>query len=520
MLEKKDLIYLKEKGIDQEQINNQLNSFKKGFDFVNLVKPAVVGDGINVLSEGDEARFINLYDEASKTKSIVKMVPASGSASRMFKDLFAFMDNYKGSYDEYLSLVQQKGRGSINDFFVNIADAPFYNRLTELIFNDNKSLKTLLEKKNYIEIIEYILTKKKGLNYADTPKGLVDFHIYRDFVRTPFDEHLVEGALYCNNGEISKIHFTISEKYDKLFRARLKKVSKVFEKRFGIKYDVSFSYQESTTDTISINSMGDLVRDNNGDILLRPAGHGALINNMNNLDADLVFVKNIDNVAPDRKNNDTIKYKKIIAGVLIHVQKEIFEDLKILESNNVSDVKLNEISDLVNLLVVADSVKELAMSKSEKIEYYKNILNRPIRVCGMVKNEGEPGGGPFWANLPDGTEKLMIVESAQIDFENPEQDAIVKASTHFNPVDLVCGIKDYKGNKFNLKDFVCKEQGSLSTKFYMGKEIKIQELPGLWNGAMANWNTIFVEVPLSTFTPVKTVFDLFRIEHRNVIKNG
>jgi len=520
MLKQKDLIYLEEKGIDQEQIVNQLNNFKKGFDFVNLVKPALVGDGINIITKGDEARFIDLYDEASKRLDIVKMVPASGSASRMFKDLFSFMENYKGSYSEYLNLVQKRGENSIYDFFENIVDAPFYYRLKEVMFNDNKSLSTFLEKKNYTQIIEYILTKRKGLNYADTPKGLVDFHVYRDFVRTAFDEQLAEGAMYCNNGEVSKIHFTISEKYDKLFNTRLKKVSKVFEKQFGIKYDVSFSYQEPSTDTISVDSTNELVRDNDGNILLRPGGHGALINNMNKLDADIVFVKNIDNVAPDRKKADTIKYKKILAGVLLDVQKEVFEDLNMLENFDISDEKLNEIFEFIRLLITTEPSKEVAISKSEKIEYYKNILNRPLRVCGMVRNEGEPGGGPFWANLPDGTEKLMIVESAQIDIKNPEQAAIVKASTHFNPVDLVCGIKDYKGNKFNLIDFVCKEQGFLSTKSYMGKEIRVQELPGLWNGAMANWNTIFVEVPLSTFTPVKTVFDLFRMEHRNVIKNG
>ncbi len=513
---KEDLKAFKHRDIKPEQIDQQLANFEKGFSHVNLSEPATIGNGIFQIAPEDEDRLNANYEQACQTFEVLKMVPASGSATRMFKDLFHFMENYQGTEEEFLEFVQAKGPGTMHDFFLKLEELPFYTRLSATMWNDGKDIDKMIAKREYNEILRYILTEK-GLNYGNTPKGLVDFHIYRDFVRTAFDEHIVEGALYCNNGKISRLHFTVSEEYMNLFKERLKKITKVFEKMFNVKYEVTFSIQKPSTDTVSITHQGELLRNDEGKLVFRPGGHGALIYNLNELKADIIFIKNIDNVIPDRAKGDTIKYKKLLAGTLVELQQKIFNYLTILDKKPTEE-QLQEIEAFMKQIGYKEAADKSYKDQKERIKHLHQLLDRPIRVCGMVKNEGEPGGGPFWVKTKDGSSRLMIIESAQIDLKDKEQKKIFDHSTHFNPVDLVCGVKNYKGKKFDLEKFIAQDQGFITHKSYKGEDIKVQELPGLWNGAMANWITVFVEVPLTTFTPVKTVFDLFRFEHRNVLK--
>lgn len=513
---KEDLKNFKHREIKAEGIDRQLANFEKGFGYISLSEPATVDNGILRIAPEEEEHLLENYENARKECHMLKMVPASGSATRMFKDLFGFMDTYKGTEEEFLQLVQQKESGSMYHFFNKLDELPFYTRLSAVMWSDGKDLQKMLAKREYVEILKYILGKK-GLNYGNTPKGLIDFHIYRDFVRTAFDEHIVEGALYCNNGKTADLHFTVSEEHLPLFKNRLKKVTKVFEKMFNVKYEVSFSIQKPSTDTVSINAEGEILRDEAGEIVFRPGGHGALIYNLDELKADIIFIKNIDNVIPDRSKGDTIKYKKLLAGTLSDVQQKVFSFLEILDKKPTEE-QLQEVEAYMSYIGYKEGSGKTFKDQKERIKHLQHILNRPIRVCGMVKNQGEPGGGPFWVKGQDGSSRLMIVESAQINLKDKEQKKIFDQSTHFNPVDLVCGIRNYKGKKFDLEKFIDPEQGFITNKSYKGQDIRVQELPGLWNGAMANWITVFVEVPLATFTPVKTVFDLLRFEHRNVLK--
>lgn len=513
---KEDLKVFRQREVKPEEIDRQLAHFEKGFDYVDLSAPATIGNGIIRIKAEDEERLNACFEQARETGELLKMVPASGSASRMFKELFAFMDSYTGSEEEFLQFVQDKGNGSMHDFFLKLDELPFYNRLSAAMWYDGKDIGKMSDKRQFNEILSYILTDK-GLNYGNTPKGLVDFHCYRDFVRTAFDEHIVEGGMYCNNGKTARLHFTVSEEYLKLFQERLRKVTKVFEKMFNIKYDVTFSIQKPSTDTVSLTDKGELLRDEAGKPVFRPGGHGALIYNLNELEADIIFIKNIDNVIPDRAKGDTIKYKRLLAGMLVELQKRIFGYLNRLDENPTEE-QVQEIEAFMGEIGYKEAEDRTYKDRNERIRQLHQLLDRPIRVCGMVKNEGEPGGGPFWVKTKDGSSRLMIIESAQINLKDKEQKKVVEHATHFNPVDLVCGVKNYQGRKFDLEKFIDPEQGFITRKSFKGKEIQVQELPGLWNGAMANWITVFVEVPLSTFTPVKTVFDLFRFEHRNILR--
>ena len=513
---KEDLKQFKEREIKVSEIDRQLTNFQKGFGFINLIEPATIGNGISRIEPEQEERLTGNYEQACRKSDVLKMVPASGSATRMFKDLYHFMDTYHGTVGEFLEFVQVKEPGSMHDFFLKLDELPFYMHLSAAMWHNGKDIGKMVEKREFNEILKYIL-EKKGLNYGNTPKGLVDFHIYRDFVRTAFDEHLVEGALYCNNGKTANLHFTVSEEYMNLFKTRLKKVTKVFEKMFNIKYNVTFSIQKPCTDTVSIDTDGNILRDETGKVVFRPGGHGALIYNLNELKADIIFIKNIDNVIPDRSKGDTVKYKKLLAGTLLDIQQKVFGYLEILDKKPTEE-QLKEIETFLPAIGYREAEGKTFSDRKERIKHLQTILNRPIRVCGMVKNEGEPGGGPFWVKAQDGSARLQIAESAQINLKDKDQKKVFDQATHFNPVDLVCGVRNYKGKKFDLEKFIDPEQGFITDKSYKGQNIKVQELPGLWNGAMGNWNTIFVEVPLTTFTPVKTVFDLFRFEHRNVIK--
>ena len=499
MLSEKDLKQIAQKGITQEQIENQLNEFKTGFPFLKLEAAASISRGI--IAPDAQAR--QQYEEAWKQykaagKRVVKFVPASGAASRMFKNMFAFVD---ADYDVPTTDFEKK-------YFDQIEKFAFYDALDAVCQkNEGKGIKDLIAAGNYKAVAANML-KAEGLNYGQLPKGLLLFHKYPEGARTPMEEHLVEGALYAaSNGE-AHVHLTVSHEHMELFKAKVAEKADTFAKKYGIKYDITFSEQKPSTDTVAANADNTPFRNDDGSLLFRPGGHGALIENLNEIEADVIFIKNIDNVVPDRLKPETVEWKQVIAGVLVTLQKKAFEYLRILDAG-ASDAQLAEIAKFVSENLCTDA-------KNNKVDadYLRTKLNRPMRVCGVVKNVGEPGGGPFLTYNQDGTVSLQILESSQIDTNNEAYMKMFTQGTHFNPVDLVCAVKDYKGQPFDLPKFVDKTTGFISSKSKSGKELRALELPGLWNGAMSNWSTVFVEVPLGTFNPVKTVNDLLRDQHQ------
>ncbi|SFO54099.1 DUF4301 family protein [Prevotella sp. tf2-5] len=505
MLSQQDLKQLAQKGISEAQIEYQLGQFKTGFPFLKLEAAASIERGIVAPNEADRKKYVEAWQQYKAAgKRVVKFVPASGAASRMFKDMFAFVD---ADYDVPTTDFEKK-------YFDNIEKFAFYDELDAACKkNEGKGIKALISEGNYKAVAANML-KAEGLNYGQLPKGLLLFHNYPEGPRTPMEEHLVEGALYAaSNGE-AHVHFTVSHEHMDLFKAKVAQKADVYAKKYGIKYDITFSEQKPSTDTIAANPDGTPFRNSDGTLLFRPGGHGALIENLNEIEADVIFVKNIDNVVPDRLKPETVEWKQIIAGVLVTLQEKAFEYLRLLDTGKYSHEQIEEIIRFVqqDLCCRKSDIKEL--EDAELVIYLRNKLNRPMRVCGVVKNVGEPGGGPFLTYNQDGTVSLQILESSQIDKSNKEYMEMFTKGTHFNPVDLVCAVKDYKGNAFDLPKYVDPTTGFISQKSKSGKELLALELPGLWNGAMSDWSTIFVEVPLGTFNPVKTVNDLLREQHQ------
>ena len=500
MFTKKDLQQFKEKNISEEQVKNQIEQFIKGFKFTNIIAPATIENGILKVGKSDINNLIYEYEENRDTEKRVKFVPASGAASRMFKTLFAVLN------DE-TDINEDKSFNSAYNFIQNIEKFAFYDDLTN-ICDKNTDFKT-----EHKKVFACLLTEK-DLNYGNLPKGLLKFHKYKDGNRTPVQEHLTEAALYAKSKKNAYIHFTVSPEHLSLFKKHIEQTKVKYEKYHNVKFEINYSIQKPSTDTIAVDLQNRPFRNSDGSILFRPGGHGALIENLNEIDADIIFVKNIDNVVPDRLKKDTLTYKKVLAGVLIKTRRKIFSHIRQLQKT-ADNGTINEAKQFLKneLFITPDKTFE-SKNNSEKAKYLTNKLNRPFRVCGMVKNEGEPGGGPFFVQKESGSVSLQIVESAQIDMQNPEKAEIVKNAAYFNPVDLVLGIKDYKSKKFDLTKFTDPETGFISQKSKDGKELKALELPGLWNGTMANWNTLFVEVPISTFNPVKTVNDLLRKTHQ------
>jgi len=520
MFSTKDRKYFKSYTIQLNNIKEQLLNFKNGFEKIHIIKPATIEDGIIKADEKSLNKFINEYNYQKDNLSIVKMVPASGAASRMFQQLYEFKDTYTGSEEDFLQFNSNQEIGSMYYFFNNLHILPFYQELKDNLLERGYFIDKLIEKCEYEFIIDEILSED-GLNYGAMPKGLIKFHSHKNSAVTPIEEHLVEAAHYCQNKKGNAyVHFTVSEEHLKEFKKHIKLNRKKYEKKYDTNFKVSFSVQKRSTDSIAIYYNNQVVRDKNGLPLLRQSGHGALIENLNEIKADIVFIKNIDNVLPDRLKPETYKNKAFIGGILVTLQDKIFEYLNLIEKSKfLTKEQVEEIlkfcKDKLNIITSNNLYYQGSVEISETLY---NLLNRPIRVCGMVVNQGEPGGGPFWVENKDKSSSLQIVEKSQIDTDDTQQDIILENSTHFNPVDIVCGIRNYKGKKFNLLDYVDKSTGFITEKTYKGKKIKTQELPGLWNGAMANWITIFAEVPIETFSPVKTVQDLFKIEHRNLIK--
>ncbi len=515
MFLEKDLKQIAEKGISLERVNVQIENFKKGFPFIKLAAAATKKYGLLVMTDEDTMQLQKEYDLLIDELKLVKMVPASGAASRMFKSLFEFSGIYENNKAGEELFLKDKSFNSVYYFMEHIEKFAFYKDLTEVMLKDGYDLLQEKEKKNYAFIIDYLL-QDKGLNYAQLPKGLLRFHHYSDGDRYAIEEHLVEAAEYGTNKEkTAHLHFTVSPDHKKKFEETLKQVKGKYEKKYKIQYNINFSQQKTSTDTIAVTPDNEPFREEDGSILFRPGGHGALIENLNEIDADIVFIKNIDNVVPDRIKTTTFEYKKLIGSLLIKTLNKVHGFLDVLEDGNLSDKELLNIYDYLNKqLFITPPNYISSLDKMEQIDWLYEQLNKPIRVCGMVKNEGEPGGGPFVVLDEDGSKSLQIVESSQIDFVDKEQADIVKQATHFNPVDLVCALKDFQKNKFDLTLFVDKNTGFISEKSKNGKELKAQELPGLWNGAMAQWITIFVEVPILTFNPVKTVNDLLRENHK------
>lgn len=477
MFTQEEIRQIEAHGLTVAQVEQQIENFRAGFPSLPIVRAASCGDGIRRFDDEEIADILARYDAQSAKMRCVKFVPASGAATRMFKELFEYVNDDKRTV-------------GIDKLITNLEKFAFFAELA-------KYLHPQIDDK---DVVRNIIVD--GLGYGSKPKGLVTFHAYKEGVRKPVEEHLVEAALYASNGERAAIHFTVSPEHKAGFLALLEERQSYYEQKFGIKYDVSFSEQSPATDTIAVNLDNTPFRTDDGKLLFRPAGHGALITNLDKLDADIIFVKNIDNVTTDERKPDTVTFKKVLAGELLRLQARSFELLKAFAAGEDRCAEaLAFLRDELCCRLPEDASRELIIES----------LDRPIRVCGMVKNEGEPGGGPFWVRDEKGREQLQIAESSQIAKEDMH---LMKEATHFNPVDLVCGVQRYDGTKYDLTKYTDPKTGFISQKSAGGRDLRAQELPGLWNGAMANWNTLFVEVPISTFSPVKVVQDLLRPEHQ------
>ena len=488
MFTEKDLNDFAAVGITPAEAEKQISNFRNGFPFLHVAAPATVGNGISQLSSDDRKKYVELYDGYSG--KILKFVPASGAASRMFKALFKAADD--------LDSGEPLSDGACL-FFDNISKFAFYGDLAEQLENDGVDID---DKSGVLRA----LLGNSGLDYGNSPKGLLLFHSYPEGSRTAFEEHPVEGAYYAKSkGDVVNLHFTVSPEHRTGFEDLLARILPAYENRYGVKFDVVFSEQKKSTNSIAVNPDNTPFRESDGSILLRPAGHGALLENLNDSDADLIFVKNIDNVVHESRIADTVHWKKVLAGLLVETKGRMYEYLAAVDEGRDDEGLLNQAADFIRNTFV--------MSVNPDRNEIYSVLNRPLRVCGMVKNEGEPGGGPFFAGDAEGRLSLQIAESSQINTNDAEQKKILSQSTHFNPVDLVCSIKDHRGKKFDLTKYSDPSTGFISEKTKDGKTLKAQELPGLWNGAMSNWNTIFVETPISVFNPVKTVNDLLREMH-------
>lgn len=491
-------------GMNPEQVSQQIENFKNGFPFLKITGPATPDHGIKVLSDEEIQNHLHSYPEKASKIEVVKFVPASGAASRMFKDLFGFLE---GDGDLSSSPFVQKFINQIEKF-------AFYPELNQALKEKGTSIDDCIDRKDYKEIIATLL-QDDGLGYGNLPKGLLRFHSYGDSKRTPAHEHLIEGTQYAvGKDKKVQIHFTVSPEHEEKFKKEIAAILPQLEADSGLTFKVTYSQQKKSTDTIAVTMENEPFLEENGDILFRPAGHGALLENLNDIDADLIFIKNIDNVVPDRLKETTKNYKIAIGGVLLEIQEKVFDALKKLDleiSANTLNVSKKVFTQELGARLPDDFE---AQREVDQAKFLKKKLNRPIRICGMVRNTGEPGGGPFWVLEKDGSQSLQILETAQIDMNDPVSTGHLQAATHFNPVDLVCGTKNYKGEKFDLIQYRDMDTGFITEKSKSGRELKALELPGLWNGAMSDWNTLFVEVPLITFNPVKTVNDLLRDEHQ------
>ncbi len=508
-----DFVQIYSRGISFETILQQLKNFKKGIAKSNLIRPATINDGILSLSENEFQQKALFFDEHKDKFKIKKFVPASGAASRMFKFLNSFINDFDIQKESINAYINRKKEKELAIFIVGMEKFPFFKEIDQKLKEVYPDFETLeRDYKNYYFI--KLLLSSDYFDFANKPKAVLPFHLYETHIANPIEEHLNECVNYASSKNVSNLHFTVSENHQNLFYEGVGEVLEKIEKLSGVKINIGYSYQNKNTDSITIDEKNKLVKDKNDNLIFRPGGHGALIENLNDLDSDIIFIKNIDNVIQNHIDKITL-YKKALAGVLVEVQQKVFSYLNAIDQNTVKENELEEIVLFLNEKLNVETSNDFNMFTFEnKILKVKELLNKPIRVCGMVKNEGEPGGGPFWVMNEKGTTSLQIVESSQIDLSNKKQQAILGEATHFNPVDLVCGIKNYKNEKFDLIQFVDQNSGFIVEKSVEGKTVRSYELPGLWNGSMADWLTIFVAVPLITFNPVKTVNDLLKTAHQ------
>lgn len=499
LFSEKDIRQIERLGLDLNAVGKQLAMYRHGSNYLKLNRPCTVGDGVLSCSTAQKNKWISFYEKESRQYKLIKFVPASGAASRMFAEWFLALES--GGFDS----------PELNQSFLrNFKNYPFY-----VLIKKNKSASEFIEQNNIENLLDYVLTAK-GLNFGWLPKALIPFHLYdADEARTALEEHLIEAAQYIRGADdVCYLHFTFARENKKEVTDKLKAVQSRYESLFRIKYKISSSVQSPSTNILAVDQNNLPLRDTGGKLVFRPGGHGSLLANLQNLDADFIFIKNIDNIAPEPLLKKIIPYKKMLGGLAIHLQKEIFANLHQLESEKIS------VSQIEKMIVFCSKKLNMVFSRSfgrqsqkEKIKILFSLLNRPLRVCGVVRNKKEPGGGPFWVNENDGTQTLQIVEGGHVDQSKPDQTAVWSRSEYFNPVDMVCGIKNYKGEKFDLSDYVDKDAYLISRKNEKGRPIKALEVPGLWNGGMAYWNTVLVKLPIIVFNPVKTVNDLLRPEH-------
>ncbi|MCB7481677.1 DUF4301 family protein [Christiangramia sediminis] len=505
----KDILQIEEKGLSTKEVEEQIEIFKRGNIKVNIIEAATTGNGISEVDSAEKRELIEFYDAEKDKHSILKFVPASGAASRMFKALHSFADKFVPEKHELREYLDASGDADLRKFFNHFEKLPFYEHTLKKARKNHSDYEELSHDAQHKILVQTILNAD-GLYLSNLPKGLVPFHKYGTHVATAFEEHLLEAAKYTEVNGVARLHFTVAHGDKDKFQGEWKEIQERIGEKTGVRFEIEYSYQDPKTDTIAVDDEFEPFRTEEGDLFFRPGGHGALIENMNQLDEEVVFVKNIDNVVTEDKVQNVVNYKKMLGGKLFKVQQKIFKYLEILEKGNVPSEKLDEIQDFLNkeLFIKGSSSQDLF------VENLMEKLHRPLRVCGMVKNEGEPGGGPFLVKDKNGEISLQIIEGAQIDNDNPEQAKTAREATHFNPVDIVCSLRDHKGEAYDLNEYVDEDMSFIADKTKDGKPLKALERPGLWNGGMAKWNTVFVEVPVETFNPVKTVSDLLKESHQ------
>jgi hypothetical protein len=518
MFDDRDLAQLKEVGIPLEEARRQIRLLEHPPASIVLDRPCTVGDGIRVLDESERLRAEKRHEEACRQGRLLKLVPASGAASRMFQALLALQSDADMRSTE--DARRAAGRGDADarallEFFAGLRKFAFFESLQTVLARRGRSIDELDAQGECGEILDALLSPH-GLDYANQPKGLLEFHRYADENRTAFDEHLVEATEYVRDARgRCPVHFTVSPEHRSAFLARLEKTRAKYERRYGVRFDVDFSLQKRSTDTLAIDEENEPFRNADGSLLLRPGGHGALIENLNDLHADLIHIQNIDNVVPDRLRVQTMEWKKTLVGHLADIQAKSFALLEELNANELpAPHLLDQAREFVRDALSVEMPAQLQRSTGLQRSFLMDRLDRPLRVCGVVRNTGEPGGGPFWVRGKNGVVTLQIVESAQVDASDSAQREIFASATHFNPVSLAGGLRNWQGDSFDLRQFVDPEAVFIADKSKDGRRLKALERPGLWNGAMANWNTVFVEIPEINFTPVKTVNDLLRPEHQ------
>jgi hypothetical protein len=504
-------------GITEAQVQAQLGVFRNSSAFMCLHRPCTLDDGVHRIEAAESESYLGHHERAAQQGRFVKFVPASGAATRMFQSLLQIyhLPNYleprelhrKAKYGVAVACDFLKFVESVHQF-------PFHSDLEEVLAGDGLDLTALVESHEYRTLLEYLLINL-GLSYGSLPKGLLKFHCYPEGCRTAFEEHLEEAVYYVAGADgVCRIHFTVSPEHEDKFRKLFEEVRPRYEKQYGVVYQVDFSHQHPSTNTIAVDTRNRPFRDRFGRLVFRPGGHGALLENLSDLQGDLVYVKNVDNVIQDRFKDTIGFWKRVLGGYLVATERAVHDHLRRLKDDRSADSVKEAEAFARNELLARLPLSYAAWSIEERHAYLERKLDRPIRVCGVVQNVGEPGGAPFWVEDRSGELSVQIVEKAQVDFDCPEQRRIWNSSTHFNPVDIVCSVRNYKGELFALKDYVDDDAVFISKKSLEGRSLKALELPGLWNGAMAGWLTLVVEVPRITFNPVKTVFDLLKPEHQ------